>query len=48
LQVRKRFLTHSAAVAVRIAAGADHKMLRHQAMLEANAERSTSNAELRR
>jgi hypothetical protein len=29
LQVRKRFLTHPAAVAVRVAAGADHKMLRH-------------------
>ena len=29
LQMRKRFLTHAAAVAVRVAAGADHKMLRH-------------------
>src|SRR4029077_3151389 len=29
LQVRKRFLTHAAAVAVRVAAGADHKMLWH-------------------
>jgi hypothetical protein len=29
LQVRKRLLTHSAAIAIRIAAGADHKMLRH-------------------
>jgi hypothetical protein len=47
LQVRKRFLTHAAAVAVRVAAGADHKMLRHKGMLEANAERSTSNIQRR-
>src|SRR5204863_7757930 len=30
LPVRKPFLTHSAAVAVRVAAGADHKMLWHR------------------
>jgi len=41
LQVGKRFLTHSAAVAIRIAAGADDKVLRHQTTVEANGERST-------
>src|ERR1051326_2819409 len=44
LQMRKRCLAHSAAVAFRVAAGADDKMLRHKAIVEANTERSTSNA----
>src|SRR5262249_17867184 len=42
LQVRKGLLTHSAAIAIRVAAGADHKMLRHGVIVKANAERSTS------
>jgi hypothetical protein len=46
LQMRERGAPHSAAVAVGIAAGANHKMLRHKAIVEANAERSTLNLQL--
>jgi hypothetical protein len=37
----KRNASHTAAVAVGIAAGANDKMLGHTAMLEANAQRTT-------
>ena len=45
--MRKRNPSHAAAVAVGIAACANDKMLGHGAILEANAERSTPNAEHR-
>jgi hypothetical protein len=38
---------HPATVTVRITARADDKMLGHETMLEANAQRSTSNAQCR-
>src|SRR5437762_3008372 len=43
--MRKRDPSHATAVAVRITAGTDHKMLRHHTIVKANAERSTSNAQ---
>jgi hypothetical protein len=45
--MRKSDASHAATVAVGIAAGADDKMLGHGAILEANAERSTRNAQSR-
>ena len=47
LQMRKRDASHAATVTVGIAAGANDKMLGHTAIVESNAERSTSNAEYR-
>src|SRR4029077_16998781 len=44
LQMSKSDPSHSAAVAIGIAASADYKMLRHAGILEVNAQRSTSNA----
>jgi hypothetical protein len=38
----KRNASHAAAIAVGIAAGTDDKMLGHTAILEANAQRTTS------
>jgi hypothetical protein len=45
--MRKRCTAHAATVAVGITTGADDKMLGHEGMLKANAERSTSNAQRR-
>src|SRR5512133_946930 len=45
-QMRERGAPHSAAVAIGITAGANHKMLRHKAIVEAKSERSTSNVQL--
>src|SRR5438270_2967257 len=44
--MRERSAPHPSAVAVRITAGADHKMLRHKARLRGNAQHSTPNAQL--